>query len=126
MAVTEKVHRGALTKGDTAQTAGRQAGKLSLHQKGGWESLRGPEQGGDRVSSQGRNPREGGTASPSLGVCGHQALGRDLSGFPSSSEILLLVLPVGPVFPRPRGEYELNHIPKEQDTSIENSILCAC
>ena len=46
MAVTEKVHRGPLTKEDTAQIAGRQAGKLSLHQKGGWEPLRGPKQGG--------------------------------------------------------------------------------
>lgn len=78
------------------------AGEFSLLQKGSWESLRGPKQGRDSFlslkESKGRRDSQ-----PQSGVCGHQALGRDWSGFPFSSEILLLALPVGPVFPRPRG-----------------------
>ena len=34
--------------------------------------------------------------------------------------------PCGACVPQAEGEYQLNHIPKEQDTSIKSSILCAC
>ena len=103
---------------------GRQESSASIRKGAGshWEA---PSRGGQSFLSQ-KESKGRRDSQPQSGCLRSSGAGERLVRVPFLLRDPVTGPPCGACVPQAEGEYELNHIPKEQDTSIESSILCAC